>query len=76
MAQKTESTPDSGLSFQLKVRKTFQVVPSSFWKGEFWGEAAQENVHLSKKDQIGVFKRPDLCLTSPDSGERQCKSRI
>jgi len=34
MAHVRQSRPDSGLGFQAKVRKTFEVVPSSLGSGE------------------------------------------
>jgi len=37
MAQKRQSRTDSGLGVQVKVFKTFQVVPSPLGIGRVWG---------------------------------------
>ena len=79
MAHTRQSRPASGLSLQVDVLKTFQVVVSSLRSGEVGGcsplEVSPDGTEHATSPQIVFFNCLDLHHKSPDSGERQYTSR-
>ena len=63
MAHITQSRPDSGLDFQVKVLKTFRAVPSSLGSGALNGIEAQVLLTLGAKDAEWVSRGRVSVLT-------------